>query len=275
MMKVGTLIIQSLNKYLEALKFWNGQPYDKSGFVVASIHFLLVTISINAPAIGIILGWDPPYYIFHSRFPNFSQTHKFLYAIQLIVRYIYLAWCIIEGGRIYATVIPPSILFCYICFTCVCNMCKRSLNNSTLFLYHQLHCILQTAMDFISLAAGALLAVGLILSVLLNWAVISAWNKVPAGIYFLAVMLDIVICSIISVMLPLAIKSNELSELLLCSWRKHLAVVAIKRRYWKKVVKAERPMAIYYASTKFEKDTRANYYSTIVAYTVNLLLVSA
>lgn len=104
---------------------------------------------------------------------------------------------------------------------------------------------------------------------------ICAWKKFPIEAYCMAVVLDFVCSSIIGQMLPLAVKSNVLSEQLLGVWMKSLVKIRYRRRYWKRVVKAQQPLSIYYATTKFEKSTVANYYSAILGYTLNLLLVTS
>lgn len=255
-------------------KVWNGQARDNIGVILLTINIILVILAFSMPPAGIFLGWDPPYYIFNACYPDFCVTHPVFYTILLMARLVYMAWLSYEGCRISATVIQTCILVVSICVTCINNLCKRTLNESTLWFYHQLHCIVQTGMDLIRLVAGALLAIGLILSVILHWAVTSGWNKLPAEVYVLACACDIAISSVIGLLVPLGIRSNELSVHLLGLWNASLSNFTHRRRYWRRVVRAERPMAIYYATTKFEKSTRANYYCTIVDYTVNLMLLT-
>lgn len=74
--------------------------------------------------------------------------------------------------------------------------------------------------------------------------------------------------------LPLASECNERSERLLKGWRNNLLQVKTDRVYWIKMLNSERSVALYYAMTKFEKETRTNYHFQIIDCTVNVLLVT-
>lgn len=61
--------------------------------------------------------------------------------------------------------------------------------------------------------------------VMLHRAVISACNMRTVETCAITVLLDIICCAITSIVLPLAIKSNELSEYLICLWKTQLTTI--------------------------------------------------
>lgn len=248
---------------------------DTIGILLLILVILIPGATVCATLLGIIHGWDPPYYLLHAHYPHLAKPHLILYSFQILIRLLWLGWCANECGRINAIIVSTCILFCNSYLACIKAIYKRYLCKSTILFHRQLHCINQIGIDIIRLLAGGLLTIGLCLSVCLHSAIISSWGKFPKEIYFIAVVLDIGVSLEIAVMLPLAIKTNELSEHLIRLWKKDLGRIKWKRCYWKRVVKAERSLALYYAYTKFEKTTRANYYSTIVENTVNVMLVTS
>lgn len=74
---------------------------------------------------------------------------------------------------------------------------------------------------------------------------------------------------------PLAIKCDSTSRDIIRIWKfqVHMYSVSSERNYLKRRVRAQQPVAIHYAQTKYEKDTQVNYYFSIVNYTINVLLL--
>lgn len=244
---------------------------DKIGLILLSFCPVMIFNSICITVIGLAFRYDPLYYIFHANFPGFETSYTFWFIVVLFARLIWAGNCVLEGGRIFVTVFPTWIIFCNSYFMCVSHIRKRRLSQQALQFYHQLHCINQIGMYIIRNTAAVLLAFGLVFLVLLNWAVVASWKILEKEVYFLAVVFEIISCCIIDRILSLAIKSNESSVILLQTWTKSITG-RYNRRYVSRAVKAEKPLAIYYAMTNFEKSTRFNYYSVIVNYTVTLLL---
>lgn len=117
------------------------------------------------------------------------------------------------------------------------------------------------------------MAVGMLILIFCNLIVLAGWELVPLEVYMVAVLTRVVSCFVLGQAIPFAIKSNELSESVLRIWKRSVATINYKIRYWPKVLVAKRPVSFYYAMTKFEKDTKGNYYSTVVESTVDLLIV--
>ncbi len=46
----------------------------------------------------------------------------------------------------------------------------------------------------------------------------------------------------------------------------------LSTKLWRKLTKAQGPITIYWGTTKFQKETKVNFYSNIVNYTVNMIL---
>lgn len=119
------------------------------------------------------------------------------------------------------------------------------------------------------------MGIGFLVMVLCNWLVLEGWELLP-------VEMHIAVCGCLSVSyfvllqtLPFAIRLNELSEGLIKIWNKQVVTITPSRMkvYWNKFVRSKLPEAVYYAMTKFERDTMINYFSSIIDYTINLLLI--
>lgn len=190
-----------------------------------------------------------------------------------IFRYVWQQWCTLEATRIYWTILVASITVCNCFLQIVMKFSKMSLGYQLLLLYQQLLCFYQISQLFVAIVAGKLMGIGIILLVICNALIISGWNILPAGFYFLTVGLGLVVGFCICQTLPIVIKCNELCVSMLGKWKRNIRRMPCFKLYWYKLVRAQRPVSINYGLTKFEKETKRNYYSVILEYTMDVLLL--
>ncbi len=57
------------------------------------------------------------------------------------------------------------------------------------------------------------------------------------------------------------------------NWRQSIHKMPGLKAYWVKVVNAQRTVAVYYALTKFDQQTKRHYYATILDQTIDALLL--
>ncbi len=117
------------------------------------------------------------------------------------------------------------------------------------------------------------MALGMIILVMGNWISLSRWDVLAFEIYGAATGITVLAYVVLSQTLPLAIEINERSISMIKRWRVETAQGLNRSMYCKRVVKSQKPLAILYGCTKFEKSTKRNYYSWIFTYTVNMLLL--
>ncbi len=149
----------------------------------------------------------------------------------------------------------------------------KRIDNVTLLLFHQLHCINQICTPIFKVIAGTLMGIGFFMFVFGNWLVISSWDVFPIELYCMDCGILIICYFILFQTVPLAAKCNDVSCDLIAIWKQELGINVVFRKYWTRMIRAQRPVAFYYASTKFERSTKINYYSSIIDCTINVLLV--
>ncbi len=69
-------------------------------------------------------------------------------------------------------------------------------------------------------------------------------------------------------------RSNELSKQVIGQWRDEIDWKRVSKPYWIRVSRAQRPVSIYYAFTKFEKDTKVNYFTNVIDRSVDAILLN-
>lgn len=256
----------------EIVKIWRGEQPDKCGLLLIVLVVILIFAGVIIPPLAIILELDPIYILVQVHRPKMLTKFSTKFLV-LIIRSIWAGWCALEATRIYVFVAIPTMTLCNI-YLRILNTLKNSpLNNRTLFLFSQLHCINQILIPIIKIVAGTLMGAGYFMFVFGNWLIISCWGVLPIEVYFVNGGILMICYFILFQTLPLAAKCNEVSCDLIVRWKQELGKNVGFKRYWTKTVRAQRAIAFYYALTKFERSTKVNYYSVIIDGTINALLV--
>lgn len=241
--------------------------------LVTGITSFFIFAGIFISPISVISNFDPVCCFLDAHFPAFIQgLPKHSYLLLLLFRLSITRWVTLEASRLGVTIMVPITSIFSIYLSCIEKLTQFSLNFETLRKYQQIHCINHITIDIHKRNGGCLTGISIILFVFGNWIVISGWYVYPTGLYLMTTGFILVQHIFVAVTLPLIIKSNEMSEEMICSWKLQ-ALEQCNKTYWRRVIKAQRPVAFYYAMTKFERDTKVNYYSTILDHTINLLLV--
>ncbi len=125
---------------------------------------------------------------------------------------------------------------------------------------------------------------GFILCVVGNWLSLLGWEYIRFEVNLSMFLITVVVYFVIHETIPYAIRCHEDSKRMIFTWnykfmqrrkrllwkKAHSGVMSF--RLWRKTCRAQRPITIYWCTTKFEKETKVNLYSNIVDYTFNLLL---
>lgn len=118
------------------------------------------------------------------------------------------------------------------------------------------------------------MGIGILILVLCNWIAIEFWGILPAEMYAMAFFALLVCLFVLFATVPLVVRSNELSEEILVTWKRNLFANTKHKRYQSKRLASRTPISFYYATTKFDQDTQVNYYGCIVSFTANLLVIT-
>lgn len=215
---------------------------------------------------------DPLYLILESHCPYVFQN-LLLKIMTFIVRFVWLHWCMLEGTRTSALISVTLMTACNMYLNIVVRLRKKCLGIKLINLYNQFHCINQIGQAPVSKVAGLLMSAGVLLLVIVNYVIICKWSALPAGLYFLIANLGFILYCVMLQTVPLLVNCDAMCTDMIDSWKKCISKMKGFKMYWVKVVKAQRPVSVYYALTKFEQQTRRNYYSAVLDHTINALLL--
>lgn len=171
------------------------------------------------------------------------------------------------------SMLVPVMTLCNILLFILGTIRKRKLNMDNILLYHELYCINQVAVSPISVVTGELMSFGLVIFVFGNWMVVSVWDLVSVEIYLINVGVVVIAYFVLFQTIHMAIQVNEVSIEIIREWKIKSRMCFRGGLYLKKMIPSLRPVAFYYGLTKFEKDTKVNYYSNIVDNTINVLML--
>lgn len=192
-----------------------------------------------------------------------------------ILRCFVAQWVGFEFVRINVLIFFSLMLLVNIDIHLVGTLFSKPLNSKTLMLYAELHVINQCGMDILRVVCGSLLASGFFVYVFSNWVLIVGWKFLPVNIYLFIVGLLTIGYFVLIETLPLAIKCNEDTKRLISKWERLIIKYydkGGKNQHWHRICKSLRPIAIYYCMTKFDRETKRNYYANIFNNTINILL---
>lgn len=126
-----------------------------------------------------------------------------------------------------------------------------------------------------SIATALLMLIGMVLSILCNFASIKLRHSIPMPFFLFFPIVAAIIPIIINALVPTAIQCRSLSEELLHKWRRRLPLP------WKSLMKrklaASKPIIFYAGLFGFhffplKKDTKSTYYDTISNFTISAIL---
>lgn len=140
--------------------------------------------------------------------------------------------------------------------------------------YNNLHCVNQIGQTTLATLSGILMAFGLGIIVVFNSLLIVGWNLLPLTVYLLMAALCVVMYFCLFQTLPIVVRCHDRCNRLIQCWKQNVyKKKRFSRLYSLKVIASQRNVAVYYAVTKFEMDTKRNYYSSILLYTINVILL--
>ncbi len=260
--------------FLELICLLKGKKIDICGLFASALTAILLSLGVFLAPCAILGGLDPFTQTMNVYCANFINKPLFKY-IGYFICYVLTQWCTLEATRIYIMILVPIVTLCHLYILHLNLIRQRPLTNATLLLYEELNCVNQIGCNVIALIAGSLMGIGFIIFVFVNWIILKGLGIVPIELYVMIVLMAITSYSVISQSVPLAIKCYTSSSSMICMWSfKVLGCSTVaEKRYWRRRVTAQQPVALHYAQTKFEKDTQLNFYSNIVNHTINALIL--
>lgn len=186
---------------------------------------------------------------------------------------ILFEWNMLEYSRITMFILMPSLMTMRVYIYCVKLFSKLNLTHESMQIYNQFHYINQAGMGVVRHIAAALLGGGHFLVVALNFTLLRGWRFFPTEMMVALVIILICFYIIILLLLPVAASVHEVCLQTLCNWKVELANIRRERQFWGRILKAQRAVSLYYAMTKFEKETLPNFLENILDSTMTLACI--
>lgn len=259
---------------LELLASRNGKKLDVWGLFIMTFTIILLLVGIFLAPFGILAGLDPFTQTINAYCSTLLSNLPFKYTSYLTC-YILTQWCTLEATRTYIIVLVSIMTALNVTLCQLDLIIKLPLKTATLLMYEELKCISNIGSNTIALFAGSQMGIGFTIVVFNNWIILKGWDLVPVQVYVMIVFISLICYSVISYSVPLSIECDSKSNDIVRKWAYEVSLYSTKldRKYWSRKVKAQQPISIHYAHTKFEKDTQVNLYSCIVNYTINALML--
>lgn len=244
---------------------------DIIGILLSVFTISMILCGLVLAPLAMIFKIDPIFIIAEAYFPiviKYTWTNLLMF----LVRYTWQQWCTLEASRL-GIIICVSIITLNNSYLKIVHILQQKLlGNRLMFLYNYMHCVNQIGQETGARIMGILMAFGFFLLVICNSVLVCCWNTLPMAIYFLILTFNMNLIVVLSQTLPLVVNVRNISLGMIKSWKHALYTIRGPRSYWIKKVRAQRPVTVYYAMSKFEQNTKRNYYAKIFECTVNISL---
>ncbi len=220
----------------------------------------------------ILTNIDPVYKLCRIYCPFLLADVYSKYTLALI-RFIVIQHLATECSRIILMINVPFLTMLKTFIDILYILRGRQLSRQTILLYNQLHCINHMVIDICKGFNAMVLGFAFVCIVLTNWVAICGWELFRLEIYAVCSFIGIGMYFFIIFSLQWLCKLDEFSREVIHCWKINTHRQPDSLRYFVRVVRAQQPVAQYYAMTKFDKETKSNYFDNIVNYTVNAILL--
>lgn len=127
---------------------------------------------------------------------------------------------------------------------------------------------------------------GFVLGVISLWAIVMGPKLLRTVFHILVCLVTVVAFVIIQQALSSVVECNECSTNLITNiwlrkgesyWKSKIRTEEYAKNFlykvWRKRLRAQRPLVVYYAVAKFDRETKTNYYYKMCDYAVTLILI--
>ncbi len=220
----------------------------------------------------ILTNIDPVHKLCRMYYPYLLKNVYYKYTLVLI-RFIAIQQMVTECARILLTLLIPYLTMLKTFMDILKLLHSRQLTRKTILLYNQLHCINHMVIDICRWFNAMILFIGFVCSVLINWVVLCGWELLGLEIYAVCNFVGIGMYCLMILSLEWLCQLDEFSREVINSCKVNMYRQTHSLKYFVKLVRAQKPVTLYYAMTKFDKETKSNYFNNIVNYTVNAILL--
>lgn len=257
---------------------------DKLGILLYGMAVQFVVVGLVLTSFGVYYNFDPGFFFFELIFPPLPHQSLITKMLCLAGRIILSYWSVLEVTRSYAIMLIILSAFLNVLVRCFKKIGEFPVSYYALAHYIIFQLILSIGQKFIRYVAGALLICGFVATVVGNWISLLGWKFIPFEINISICLITIIVYLGISVCVPVPVSLHLKSKTVLRAWI--LTVVERRRVFenrrfsaakawfqlWRKVCVAQQPIILYWGTSKFQRETKALYYSRIMEYTLTSML---
>ncbi|OXA49843.1 hypothetical protein Fcan01_15842 [Folsomia candida] len=243
-----------------------------------------LTYVILCPVGCILYKLDPLYFLL-KEFYEVSENNFLEVRLLLAIRYCFIVIVCSESCRLFPLIFIlflSGLRLCYTNLKILSSLTTRKegvLIHKLLLLHKSTTILVRLAGKFQESVTLCLMGIGLVLSMLFNFAVVKGLGRIPLHLYWYIVSGTGMILIVIHILMlyPYRISDVSLDLLGTWVWSASLNESYLRRRYYRKKVRAMGVVEIAggIGENRFyvlKRSTEVKYFAIIVAYTINLLL---
>lgn len=244
----------------------------------------LIFVGVFWAPFGCYYNFDPGYFFLDYIFYPMENQSKALHRAAFIIRYLATHWSCLEATRSCAMILITLMAHTNALINCIRSISRIPVSGLTFKAYAKLQYLAKIGHDPIRYETGTLMTAGFVLCIVGNWLSLYGWEYIRFEVNLSMVLLTLVVYFVIHETLPYAIRCHEDSKRMISTWNnkfmerrklllwKNANSGVLSLREWRKLCKAQKPITIFWCCTKYQKETKVNFYSNIVNYTFNMLL---
>lgn len=276
----------SFNKRLQFRRIFtpvtSRKQIDVTGYLMSFIVLTLFIVGILMGPGSIFRNSDPGYYLVLYCFPSYVK-----FTPTKILRYLHYQWYMLEVCRSIVCVILLTMLTfrIYIAslstiidFTCA----EFNRRHTAIKIYAQLHIINQTGAQMLHRALTVLMLFGFLLCSLGVWLIVVGRKIFPLAFYILISIVMVIVFIVTICLIPVVINIYVCSKSLISRFWQKLETRKLiqdgriyERKYWERLIRAQRPLCIFYGPGFFDKVTLPKFIYHVANNTVTMIIISA
>jgi len=254
--------------------------FDLMGFFLLLVSISFVAMPFFLAPFGLYFGFDPFYGIIQKNIGSLKRLGIIVYYVCEGARAYLTVLCLFGAFRLLFLVLVMFITLVRVTQNILMLLIKRLKSHGgkvdmkyNFVWYNQLVIGFHMA-EFVEIVTFMLMAVGMIVLVILNFAIIKMYNFFPLYIFCMFPVINVIILGTIQLTVPRAVdvtnKSHEFIMLMKLNGGPSVKSYIFRRA--KALIPATIDVGLPgYKLFSFENSTKINYYSAIFNHTINLI----
>lgn len=251
------------------------------GLLMNSMVVGMYVFELFGPLLCIYTDVDPALVLIND-ITTMDQTNW----LKLSLRILTLLFNVLEACRTLALYNLMVLSMFTILLSKIKIVCGMIPNDIAFTRYSELQYIYHIGYAATKKCAGLSMLTAFIVEISALSIVFAGYGKLPLYLYGAMCLFAMVTLYVSSVIIPIAVECNESTTDILkvlwvrrgmVYWKEKLKTNDFARKIlfkiWRKGLRAKMPITIYYGNSKFDQETKTNFYINILDNTINLILL--